>query len=133
MGNTFLHLGAYQAALGEYLTLSEVYDRLVENLGEIKPWREYHRRILLESAAIHNNLGVAYYKLGEGAPDPSLREEYEKNALLSFYKAGELVDIMGIERGAIQYNIQKIIHPRIARGDMAIHNQLSTNYRFFVQ
>ena len=133
LGNTFLHLGSYRAALGEFLMLSEVYDHLVEGLGEIKPWRDYHKRILLESAAVHNNLGVAYYKLAEETADENQKREYEKKALLALYKAGELADLMGGERGAIQYNIQKIIHPNVARGDMAINDELSTDYRFAVQ
>jgi tetratricopeptide (TPR) repeat protein len=133
LGNTLLHLNDYTAALGEYLLLSEMYDRLVVGLGEIKPWREYHKRIVLESAGVHNNLGVAYYMLGESTADESRRREYEKNALLSFYKAGELADMLGAERGEIQYNIQKIIHPAALRASMAIHDDLSDNFRFAVQ
>jgi tetratricopeptide (TPR) repeat protein len=94
MGSAFLHLGTYHAALGEFLVLSEVYDGLVKNLGEIKPWRAYHKRILLESSAVNNNLGVAYQKLYEETGD----SEYQKNSLLALYKAGELADIMGIDR-----------------------------------
>jgi tetratricopeptide (TPR) repeat protein len=129
MGSAFLHLGTYHAALGEFLVLSEVYDGLVKNLGEIKPWRAYHKRILLESSAVNNNLGVAYQKLYEETGD----SEYQKNSLLALYKAGELADIMGIDRGKIQYNIQYIIHPEVVRGDMAIHDELNSNYRFYVQ
>ncbi|MGQ9614893.1 MAG: periplasmic flagellar collar protein FlcA [Spirochaetota bacterium] len=129
MGSAFLHLGKYNAALGEYLRLSEVYDRLVKNLGEIKTWRAHHRRIVLESAAVHNNLGVAYQKLYETARNP----EYQKNALVALYKAGELADLMGTDRGKIQYNIQYILHPEVIRGDMAISDDLSEDYRFVVQ
>lgn len=129
MGSAFLHLGKYNAALGEYLRLSEVYDRLVKSLGEIKSWRAYHRRIVLESVAVHNNLGVAYQKLFEATGNP----EYQKNSLVALYKAGELADIMGTERGKIQYNIQYILHPEVIRGDMAISDDLSEDYRFVVQ
>jgi tetratricopeptide (TPR) repeat protein len=133
VGSAFLHVGAYNAALGEFLMLSEVYDGLIDRLGEIKPWRDYHRRIILEAAAVYNNLAVAYYMLGTGAVDRQIAVEYEKNALLALYKAGELVDILGVERGNIQYNIQKIIHPKVVRGDMAIHDTLSDTYRFSIQ
>jgi tetratricopeptide (TPR) repeat protein len=133
LGNTLLHLNDYAAALGEYLLLSEMYDRLVDGLGEIRPWRDYHQRIILESAGVHNNLGVAYYMLGESTADENQRREYERNALLALYKAGELADMLGAERGEIQYNIQKIIHPAVARAGMAIHDELSDNFRFAVQ
>ncbi len=129
LGSAFLHLGKYNAALGEYLLLSEVYDRLIDSLGDIKPWNAYHRRIVLESAAVHNNLGVAYQKLYEATGNP----EYQKNSLVSLYKAGELADVMGTERGKIQYNIQYIIHPGVVRGGMAISDELNDNYRFAVQ
>jgi hypothetical protein len=99
-------------------------------LGEIKPWRDYHERIVLEAVAVYNNLAVAYYRNAEEIGDESEKAEYEKNALLSLYKAGELADLMGTERGKIQYNIQKIIHPKVARGEMAINDELSSNYRF---
>lgn len=130
VGNTLLHLGANEAALGEFLMLSEVYDGLVEMLGEIRPWSDQHKRIALEAAAVYNNLAVASYGIAEQAESTTQKAEYEKNALLALYKAGELADLMGAERGKIQYNIQKIIHPDIARARMAIHDNLSSNYRF---
>jgi len=129
MGGAMLHLGKYNAALGEFMLLSEVYDDLVQKLGEIKPWRAYHKRILLESAAVLNNLGVAYQKLAENTGD----EEYQKESLLVLYKAGELADITGTERGKIQYNINYILHPDVIRGSMAIDDKLSDNYRFIIQ
>lgn len=129
MGSAMLHLGKYNAALGEFMLLSEVYDDLVQKLGEIKPWRAYHKRILLESAAVLNNLGVAYEKLAENTGD----EEYQKESLLVLYKAGERADITGTERGKIQYNINYILHPDVIRGSMAIDDKLSDNYRFIVQ
>jgi len=129
MGCAMLHLAKYNAALGEFLLLSEVYDDLVKKLGEIKPWRAYHKRILLESAAVLNNLGVAYQKLSEKTGN----EEYQKKSLLSLYKAGELADITGTERGKIQYNINYILHPDVIRSSMAIDDSLSDNYRFIVQ
>jgi len=129
MGNAFLHLGKYNSALGEFLLLSELYDRIVDNLGQIKPWSGYHRRILLESAAVHNNLGVSYQKLYENTGDA----EYQKESLVSLYKAGELVDIVGRERGKVQYNINYILHPDIIRGDMAVNDDLSMNHRFIVR
>jgi tetratricopeptide (TPR) repeat protein len=130
VGNTLLHLGAYEAALGEFLMLSEVYDGFVEMLGEIRPWSDQHKRIALEAAAVYNNLAVASYGIAEQAESPTQKAEYEKNALLALYKAGELADLMGAERGKIQYNIQKIIHPDIARAGMAIQDSLSSDYRF---
>jgi tetratricopeptide (TPR) repeat protein len=48
MGSALLHLGEYSSALGEFLILEERYDDLVNSLGEIKPWRAYHKRIVLE-------------------------------------------------------------------------------------
>jgi len=129
MGCAMLHLAKYNAALGEFLLLSEVYDDLVKKLGEIKPWRAYHKRILLESAAALNNLGVAYQKLSEKTGN----KEYQKKSLLSLYKAGELADITGTERGKIQYNINYILHPDVIRSSMAIDDNLSDNYRFIVQ
>ncbi|MCK5095571.1 MAG: tetratricopeptide repeat protein, partial [Spirochaetes bacterium] len=47
MGSAFLHLEKYNPALGEFLMLSEIYDDLIKELGNIKPWRAYHKRILL--------------------------------------------------------------------------------------
>jgi len=129
MGSAFLYLEKYNAALGELLVLSEFYDDLIKNLGEIKPWRAYHKRILLEAAAVNNNLGVAYEKLSEINQNP----EYQRESLVFLYKAGELADIMGTERGKIQYNINYIIHPEVIRGDMAINDDLSDNYRFYIQ
>ncbi len=129
MGSSLLHLGEYSSALGEFLMLEELYDDLVASLGEIKPWRAYHKRIILEASAVNNNLGVAYQKLYETTKNP----EYQKYSLVSLYKAAELADIMGIEKGEIQYNINYIVHPEVIRGDMAINNNTSDNYRFVTQ
>jgi tetratricopeptide (TPR) repeat protein len=129
MGSALLHLGEYSAALGELLVLDGVYDDLVQKLGEIKPWRAYHKRIVLEAAHVSNNLGVAYEKLYETTGN----SEYQKKSLVSLYKGGELADIMGIQRGEIQYNINYIIHPEVIRAGMAINNDVSNNYRFFTQ
>jgi tetratricopeptide (TPR) repeat protein len=129
MGSALLHLGEYSAALGELLVLDGEYDDLVQKLGEIKPWRAYHKRIVLEASHVSNNLGVAYEKLYETTGI----SEYQKKSLVSLYKGGELADIMGIQRGEIQYNINYIIHPEVIRSDMAINNDVSNNYRFFTQ
>ncbi|UCB44295.1 MAG: tetratricopeptide repeat protein [Spirochaetota bacterium] len=129
IGSALLHLGEYSSALGELLVLDELYDDLVKRLGEIKPWRAYHKRIVLEASRVSNNLGVAYQKLYEITGDP----EYQKKSLVSLYKGGELADIIGIQRGEIQYNINYIIHPEVIRGDMAINSDVSHDYRFFTQ
>ena len=129
IGNTLLHKGAYESALGRYLYLAEVYDRLVDGLGEIKPWQDYDRRILGEAAAVYNNLGVAYQMLSEQKPI----DNYQRSSLVAFYKAGEYADILGEDRGNIQYNIYYIIHPEVVRSDMKINDDLSDNYRFSVQ
>jgi len=129
MGSALLHLGEYSSALGEFLILEERYDDLVNSLGEIKPWRAYHKRIVLEAARVNNNLGVAYQKLSEHGGGSS----YQQKSLVALYKGGELADIIGIQRGEIQYNINYIVHPEVIRGDMAINNDISQNYRFFTQ
>ena len=129
IGNTLLHKGAYESALGRYLYLAEVYDRLVDGLGEIKPWQDYDRRILGAAAAVYNNLGVAYQKLSEQKPI----DNYQRNSLVALYKAGEYADILGEDRGNIQYNIYYIVHPEVVRSDMKITDDLSDNYRFTVQ
>ncbi len=129
MGSALLHLKEYNSALGELLVLEELYDDLVQSLGEIKPWQAYHKRIVLEAARVNNNLGIAYQKLYEATNDTA----YQKSSLVSLYKGGELADIMGIQRGEIQYNINYIIHPEVIRGDMAINNDISHDYRFFTQ
>jgi len=128
IANTMLHEGAYESALGRYIYLSEVYDLLVDDLGEIKPWRKDHKRILGESAAVYNNLGVAYQKLNE----QKRIYDYQRNSLVALYKAGEYADILGEDRGIIQYNIHYIIHPEIVRSDMKINDNLSDNYLFNV-
>jgi len=129
LGNTFLYLKKYNSALGEFLILSEFYDNLIKGLGEIKPYRAYHKRILLEASAVYNNMGVAYQKLFESMGKP----EYQKNSLVSLYKAGELSDIIGQDRGEIQYNINYIMHPEVIRESMAINDNISNNYQFIVQ
>jgi len=129
MGSALLHLGEYSSALGEFLILEERYDDLVNSLGEIKPWRAYHKGIVLEAARVNNNLGVAYQKLSEYGGGSS----YQQKSLVALYKGGELADIIGIQRGEIQYNINYIVHPEVIRGDMAINNDISQNYRFFTQ
>ena len=129
IGNTLLHKGAYESALGRYLYLAEVYDSLVDGLGEIKPWQDYDRRIIGEAAAVYNNLGVAYQKISERKPI----DNYQRNSLVALYKAGEYADILGEDRGNIQYNIYYIIHPEVVRSDMKINDDLSDNYRFTVQ
>jgi tetratricopeptide (TPR) repeat protein len=129
MGSALLYLQQYEAALGELLVLSEVYNKLVADLGEIKPWSAYHQRILRETAAVYNNLGVAYQKLSEKTQNP----EYQRESLVALYRAGELADTIGGGRGEIQYNINYILHPEVIRGNMAIHDSLSENYRFVYQ
>jgi hypothetical protein len=106
--------------------LAEVYEGLLESLGDIKPWSAYHKRILLGAAAVYNNLGIAYQKLYETTKSGS----YGKNSLVYLYKAGELADIIGTERGIIQYNINYIIHPDVIRTDMAVNDDVSQDYRF---
>ena len=129
LGSAPLHLGEYNAALGEFLILEERYDDLVEGLGEIKTWRAYHKRIILEAAKVNNNLGVSYQKLYE----QSKEGDYQKKGLVSLYKGGELADIIGMQRGEIQYNINYIVHPEVIRGDMAVNDDISHDYRFFTQ
>ena len=124
-----LHLKKYEAALGELINLSETYNKLIKELGEIKPWRAYHRMILLNASAVYNNLGVAYEKLYEKTKNL----DYQKKSLISLYKAGEFADIIGIDRGNIQYNINYILHPNVIRANMAISDNISTNYRFIHQ
>lgn len=121
-----LYMKKYQMALGELLNLADIYDGLVKDLGEIKPWLSYHRRIVLEASAVYNNLGVAYQKLYELEKRP----EYQKKALISLYKAGELADIIGVDWGKIQYNLNYILHPNVIRADMAISDTISDNFRF---
>ena len=122
----FLHMKKYEAALGELINLSETYENLIKELGEIKPWKAYHKMILLNAASVYNNMGVAYEKLYEKTKNV----EYQKKSLISLYKAGEFADIIEIDRGAIQYNINYILHPNVIRADMAISDNISTNYRF---
>ena len=126
VGNAFLHLGKYNAALGEFLMLAEIYDGLVAALGDIKPWSAYHKRIVLGAAAVYNNLGVTFQKLYESTGI----SEYQKDSLVYLYKAGELADTIDTERGIIQYNINYIIHPKVIRSDMAINDNISEDYRF---
>jgi hypothetical protein len=115
--------------MGELLMLSEFYNDLIEDLGEIKPWRAYHKNILLGASSVYSNLGVAYEKMYEDTNNP----EDQKNSLVNLYKAGELADIIGMEWGAIQYNINYIIHPGVIHGDMAINERISDNYKFIIQ
>jgi tetratricopeptide (TPR) repeat protein len=129
MGSVFLHMNKYNAALGELLLLAELYGELVKDLGEIKPWSAYHKRIVLSGASVYNNLGVAYQKLYEATG----KSGYQRDSLLYLYKAGELADIIGTERGPIQYNINYIIHPNVSRSEMAINDNISENYRFVTQ
>jgi tetratricopeptide (TPR) repeat protein len=129
IGSALLHLGEYNGALGEFLILEERYDDLVESLGEIKTWRAYHKRIILEAAKVNNNLGVTYQKLYEQSKDA----DYQKKGLVSLYKGGELADIIGMQRGEIQYNINYIVHPEVIRGDMAVNDDISHDYRFYTQ
>jgi len=126
IGSAFLHMGKYNAALGEFLMLAEAYEGLVESLGDIKPWSAYHKRIVLGAASVYNNLGVSYQKLFETTGNPA----YQKDSLVYLYKAGELADIIGTERGIIQYNINYIIHPNVIRADMAVNDDISQDYRF---
>jgi tetratricopeptide (TPR) repeat protein len=129
IGSALLHLGEYNGALGEFLILEERYDDLVESLGEIKTWRAYHKRIILDAAKVNNNLGVTYQKLYEQSNDAG----YQKKGLVSLYKGGELADIIGMQRGEIQYNINYIVHPEVIRGDMAVNDDISHDYRFYTQ
>ncbi|MBN2325101.1 MAG: hypothetical protein JXQ30_15335 [Spirochaetes bacterium] len=129
IGSALLHIGEYNGALGEFLILEERYDDLVDGLGEIKIWRAYHKRIILEAAKVNNNLGVAYQKLYE----QSKNADYQKMGLVSLYKGGELSDIIGMQRGEIQYNINYIVHSEVIRGDMAINDDITHDYRFYTQ
>jgi tetratricopeptide (TPR) repeat protein len=129
MGSALLYMERYEAALGELLVLSEIYDGLIADLGEIKPWSAYHQRVLREAAVVYNNLGVAYQKLAETTGNP----DHQRDSLVALYRAGELADVIGESRGPIQYNINYILHPEVIRGDMAIHDALSENYRFVYQ
>ncbi|HEB32591.1 MAG TPA: hypothetical protein ENI15_17240 [Spirochaetes bacterium] len=129
MGSAFLHLGKYNPAIGELLMLSEFYSDLIEDLGEIKPWRAYHKKILLGAVSVYSNLGVAYQSMYEDTNNT----EHQKNSLINLYKAGEFADIIGIDWGSIQYNINYIIHPRVIHGDMAINERISDNYKFVIQ
>ncbi len=126
IGSALLHMGKYNAALGEFLLLSEMYKSLVAELGEIKPWSVYHKRLVLGAASVYNNLGVACQRLFEQNGNP----EYQRESLVYLYKAGELADIIGTDWGVIQYNINYIIHPDVIRGGMAINDDIKDDYRF---
>jgi len=128
MGNAFLHKGKYNSAMGELLMLSELYSDLIEGLGEIKPWRAYHKKIIRGASSVYSNLGVAYqsmYKETESA-------EHQKNSLINLYKAGELADILGVDWGPIQLNINYIVHPDVPH-EMVINESISDNYKFITQ
>ena len=85
--------------------------------------------MVLGAASVYNNLGAAYQKQFERGGDP----DYQKDSLVALYKAGEFADIMDTDRGIIQYNINYIIHPNVIRGDMAINDTISDNFRFVVR
>lgn len=129
LGSALLYMDQWEAALGELLVVSEVYDTLIQDLGTIKPWSAYHRRILSETASVYNNIGVAYQMLYRTTG----KTDYERESLVALYRAGELADTAGVDRGVIQYNINYIVHPEIIRGSMAIDDSLSENYRFVYQ
>ena len=129
LGTLFIHMEKYQSALGELLRLADFYKRRIEEIGQIKPWHPSHKLLLQNGAAVYNNLGVSYHKLYE----TTKKRDYQKDALVSLYRGGELADMIGAERGKIQFNIQYILHPKVIRSDMAINDDLSDRYEMSVK
>jgi tetratricopeptide (TPR) repeat protein len=129
LGTLFIHMEKYQSALGELLRLADFYDRRIEEIGQLKPWHPRHKLLLRSGAAVYNNLGVSYQKLYE----TSKERNYQRDALVSLYRGGELADMIGAERGKIQFNIQYILHPKVIRSDMAINDDMSDRYEMSVE
>jgi len=121
MGNAWLHLKKDILAAAEYEKVLRYYETISRRIPAINPDIKRHQNVFGMLVNSHNNLGVAWELRHQRTGDA----EWERKALMSFWKAREIAD--RLNRVGFEYpenNIRFILHRDVKRG-MAIAPELA--------
>lgn len=120
MGNAWLHLDKDVLAAAEYEKVLRYYETIANRVPAINPDLKRHQNVFGMLVNTHNNIGVAWEMRHQRSGDA----EWERKALMSFWKAREISD--RLDRVGFEYpenNIRYILHRDVKRG-MAIAPEL---------
>lgn len=120
MGNAWLHLKKDVLATAEYEKVLRYYETIASRIPAINPEIKRHQNVFGMLVNSHNNIGVAWEMRHQRTRDA----EWERKALMSFWKAREIAD--RLNRVGFEYpenNIRYILHRDVKRG-MAIAPEL---------
>ncbi|MDR2734913.1 MAG: tetratricopeptide repeat protein [Spirochaetota bacterium] len=124
MGNAWLHLGKDDLAEAEYDKVMRYYETIAKRISFIDPDQKRHKNVFGMLVNSYNNLGVAWEKRHQRLGDP----EWEKRALMSFWKSRELADRLnkvGFEFP--ENNIRYVLHRDYRNRELAIAPELGNN------
>jgi tetratricopeptide (TPR) repeat protein len=121
MGNAWLHLGRDELAEAEFEKVIRYYETIAARIPEIDPALRRHKNVFGKLVNSYNNLGVAWARRYERLRDP----EWERKALMSFWRARELSD--RLNRAGFEFpenNIKYILHREYRNRGLAIAPEL---------
>ncbi|PKL40032.1 MAG: hypothetical protein CVV44_07390 [Spirochaetae bacterium HGW-Spirochaetae-1] len=99
LGNSFYHLGNYEAAKGEYLKLISVAEYEAENIRMADLGNSEHVRLFQSLASAYNNLGAIYQLQGD-----------DSRSSLSYWKAIDYAKRLEIENEYARVNLARSIN-----------------------
>ena len=117
MGNAYLHLKKTELAIAEYSKVIEYYKVITKKIHKVVPYKKRHKNVYGNLSYAYNNIGIAF----ERKYQITKNINWEKKALLSFWKARELSEKVG-QLGAQypKYNLKYILRRDVKRKAMAI-------------
>jgi len=104
--------------------VTRYYEAIAKRIPYIDPDQKRHKSVFGMLVNSYNNMGVAWEKRSQRLGDP----EFEKKALMSFWKARELADRLnkvGFEFP--ENNIRYILHRDYRNRELAIAPELGNN------
>lgn len=120
LANIYFYLNNYKLALTEYDKAIDYFQALADRIDYINPELERHKEIYGQLTKSYNNRGVVFAELANGSKNP----EYEKRALLDFYKAKDNASKINSIYNYAEYNIKYILNKGIKGRQPALDNEL---------
>ena len=96
LGNAFYHVGNIDAARGEYLKLSSVFEYEAERIRRPDPIQQNHTMIYETLSATYNNLGAIYQKL----------DRFDRSSI-SYWKSIEFAGRLGGDNEFARVNLAR--------------------------
>ncbi len=122
MGNAFLHLKKDELARAEYEKVIDYYGQIKKQIPRVDPRMKRHQKVIKTLSNAYNNLGIAF----EMKNQRTRNKFWEKKALLSFWRARALSELIGKTDYSYPYNnIRYVLHRDIKRG-LAIAPELKS-------